>query len=198
MAASLDYCMGVLITAVVAHFAGQPLALWQYALGGMLGFLPDIDILFLWLLGRTDLIPKHHTFFTHWPLLVIPTATGIATYFFGEFWGTVTFLSVLWHFMHDSKGPLGGAGIMWFQPFSKKEWSLSGREESTQDQNPQLDDWLMNQWLRPSTLSLREIGLGALALGGGSAIAYGLCTGFMFATLALASTFVVWWLHADT
>ncbi len=195
MAFSLDFAMGVLILSSVAALMAYPIALWQFLLG-VLAFVPDIDIALLLLIGRKDLVPFHHTLITHRPLVVIPLITAIAWYFFGPFWTVVTFVCLTYHFLHDTKG-FGGAGIMWFWPFSKKEWSLRGAEESTQHLNPQLDDWLAHEWLRPSETSLREIGIGALALSGGMYITYGVCTAFMFATLALATAFAIWWMHAD-
>lgn len=195
MAAYMDFGMGILITSLTAYGMGVVLEPWQLIIGGFLAFLPDMDIVWLLLTGQKHKIPLHHTMPLHRPLFVIPVVTMVAWYVFGTFWGVVTFLCVTYHYMHDTKGPLGGAGLQWFWPISKMEWTLRGPEPLSQHLNPTLDEWLTKEWLRPSRLSLFEIGLGTFALISGVALSYNACAAFAIGSAFLFGAFVVWYLN---
>lgn len=198
MAAFMDFGIGVFITSLVATIVGKALEPWQLIIGGMLAFLPDADLVYYLLTGQKHKIPQHHTTLLHRPLIVVPVASTVAWLYFGSFWGVVTILCVTYHYTHDTKGLLGGAGLQWFWPLSEKEWSFSGSEAPSQHLNPELDSWLSNQWLRPTRQSLLEIGLGSLALGTGTALAYSVCTGSILAAFFLIGAFGVWYVHAES
>ena len=193
MAAFLDFAIGVLIVSLVARVFSMNVQLWQVALGGILALLPDFDMIYPLVRKKYAGAEDHHASLMHRPLLVLPVATGAAWWFGGTLWASITFLCVFWHFLHDTK-QFGDAGLAWFWPFSKKEWSLVGSEDPPQ--NPKVVDWIYGRWLTPSPMSFLEITIGAVALAIGSGLVFGYRIAEVFFVLPLIGTFFVWGLYS--
>jgi hypothetical protein len=159
LAGFLDFSVGVLIATLTAHFFGVELAWWQLWVGGVLALLPDFDIAFL-ILAEKRVNSDHHKSPLHKPLLMLPLVGLIGYAIGGDYWELTALLCVLWHFIHDTPG-FGGGGIAWAWPISKKYWSLTGAHPLIHASH---EEWIRDNWLRPSRMSVREVGLGTLAL----------------------------------
>ncbi len=193
MAAFLDFAIGVLIVSLVARVYNSSLQLWHLVLGGALAFLPDFDMIIPLVRKKYAGAEDHHASLMHRPILVLPAVTFAAWWLGGTPWAIVAFLCVFWHFVHDTK-QFGDAGLAWFWPFSKKEWSLVGPEDPPQ--NPKVVDWIYGRWLTPSPMSFLEITIGATALAIGSYLVFGYRTAEVFFVLPLIGAFFVWGLFS--
>ena len=198
-----DACIGALVVALVGrswNIWGHmwPLtALGMITLGSVLALLPDLDIAYPLLKGKHDDLHEHHTMLMHRPLLVLPAVTGLAwlvsDFLIGHhLWTVVAFTCIAWHFVHDTYG-FGGAGLEWFWPLSKREWSPFG--QPTANLHVTLAEWLPS-WYKPSPLSFREIVIGSAALSLAMGIVFGYRTAEVFFVLPILGTFFVWGLYS--
>lgn len=192
MAMFMDFAIGVLIVAVMSLAFGVKTSIWQLTLGGVLALLPDFDLILPLLRRRYEGLGEHHTSLMHRPFFLLPVSVAVAWYLGGPFWASVTFLCVLWHFVHDTKG-FGDGGLEWFWPFSKKEWFLFGSEDPVP--KPPTVEWLSTLWLVPSYRSIAEMVLGAIALWIGIALSIDPMLGFWFVVAIAVGTIVVWMIH---
>lgn len=160
LAGSLDLGLGALIAGTVLTLAGVQPALWHLAVGGVLAVLPDFDIVSD-VLRTKEPAGNHRVSPMHRPLLVIPAASLVAYILGGNTWTLITFLCVLWHYLHDTP-PLSKGGISWLWPFDHRYWSLSGLED-THKVVMSHHEWLKTYWMRPTKLSITEVGIGLLA-----------------------------------
>lgn len=161
LAGSLDLSMGALIAAATLSSFGVEPQLWHLALGGVLAVLPDFDIVLPILMGR-EVKGNHHTTLMHRPVLIIPAAALAAYLLGGHAWVMVAFLCVSWHYLHDTP-PLSQGGIAWLWPLDRRYWSVWGAQEPRMG-HANHNEWLKQNWMRPSRLSITEIGAGLLAL----------------------------------
>jgi hypothetical protein len=157
MGAFLDFGVGMMITALFAIIAEYPLAPWHLLVGGILGFLPDFDIIPLILRRKYATVADHHTTLMHRPIIVLPIATALAWLIGGNFWAIVTVLCVSWHYFHDTRA-LSDGGIDLFWPLPAR---VTGFVEP-----PRVDliDWLRWRWFKPTTFALTELKLGSLGM----------------------------------
>ncbi len=79
-------------------------------------------------------------------------------------WALITGLCVFGHYIHDTNFVGTNYGIAWFWPFSHQYWSVSG-SFTPEVHVGSHHEWLLQNWLKPSVLSLREISIGLLGLG---------------------------------
>ncbi len=169
LAGALDLCMGVFFTTgILAAFGLKP-ALWQLAVGATLAILPDFDIVPTVLRGR-EATGNHRVSLMHRPLLILPLATLIAYAIGGTVWLCIALVCVTWHYLHDTP-PLSQGGIAWAWPFDTRYWSWFGPKPPLDDTGLTHHEWLKRYWMRPSRLSVTEIGTGLLALLAALAIA---------------------------
>jgi membrane-bound metal-dependent hydrolase YbcI (DUF457 family) len=162
LAGFLDLAVGALIaSATLSYFGTQP-QLWHLAVGAVLAILPDFDIVPAILSGR-EAKGNHRVSLMHRPLLVIPAATLVAYTLGGDAWWVVAFLCVTWHYLHDTP-PLSLGGIAWLWPFDERYWSPWGPKVAVDDSGLTHYAWLERFWLRPSALSVTEVGIGTVAL----------------------------------
>lgn len=192
MAMFMDFAIGVLIVSVVSIVQGIDVSAWQLVVGGILALLPDFDLIVPLLRRKYEGLDEHHTTLMHRPLFLLPVATLVAWWFGGSFWSAVTFLCVLWHFIHDTKG-FGDNGLEWLWPFSKKEWFFFGSEDP--GPKPGLEEWLETKWLVPSGRSFGEMAIGCAAFGSGTGLIYGGTIGALLAMTCALGTIAVWVAH---
>jgi len=157
MGAFLDFSVGVMITALAASVIGMQLEPWQLAVGGVLGFLPDFDIIPLILRRKYATVADHHATIMHRPAILLPLATMVAWMLGGQFWAITTALCVSWHYIHDTKW-LGDSDIDLFWPLPA--WVTGYREPPRVD----LIDWLQWRWFKPTKFALTELVIGSVGL----------------------------------
>lgn len=129
-----------------------------YILGGILfALLPDIDMLSFvhpWL----KKFFKDHRDWTHEPWLYL--IVSITLYFIaGPVWALLFFFGTFSHLIHDSLWI--GPGIMWLTPFSKKRYKFFNIEKPYE---PGPITWFRDFYLRPTMVSVSEIGVFVLSL----------------------------------
>ncbi len=161
LAGFLDLCMGACIAAVVLSWSGVHQQLWHLVLGALLGVLPDFDMVPTVLRGR-EATGNHRVSIMHRPLLLIPGASLMAFFLGGPVWALIAFLSVTWHFVHDTP-PFSIGGISWLWPFDYRYWSLWGPVEPHGGGMTHYE-WLKKFWLRPSAVSVAEVCAGLIAI----------------------------------
>ncbi len=173
MAAFMDFGVGTFITALLGLAFGLELPAWAYLVGGVLGFLPDFDVIWS-ILYRGHPQGDHHQTLMHRPIVILPI-TAIAGWLLGgAFWSATATACVFWHYLHDTP-EFGGGGVAWFWPFSKKYWSFRNEwisPERSVMANSETDhkSWIEETWLKPSAISCREIEVGAISIGIASTI----------------------------
>jgi hypothetical protein len=161
MAAFMDFGVGCLLATLVIRSLDLTIA-WPYALiGGLLALIPDLDLVPSVIMGRSARFDHRQTPF-HRPLLVLPIVTLLGFLFGGIAWASIAFLCVLWHYLHDTNFVDTSYGIAWLWPFSDQYWSVWGSYMGQSDMGHH--QWLAHYWLRPTFLSVREIGIGAVCL----------------------------------
>ncbi len=153
MAVFLDLMVGALIAYSFSHYwFGAPPPVWHLGVGAVLGFLPDLDAFRMFFKkGVITATGDHRLSLMHRPLIMLPLCTFVAS-LCGEYWAVMTFLCLLWHYVHDSRW-LSVSDIAWFYPISNPEL-------------PYMDHpvWRDMYWLRPSSMSLTEVMLGTAIL----------------------------------
>lgn len=173
MAAIMDFGVGALITALIGMMFGIDLSIWAYLVGGILGFLPDFDI--IWpILIQDRPNGDHHQTLMHRPIILLPIVALVGWLLGGAFWSVTATLCVFWHYLHDTP-EFGGGGVAWFWPFSRNYWSILKGAISPERSLMAMSEaghkqWLKEKWLRPSTISIREIEIGSAALGSATTI----------------------------
>ncbi|MBI1957039.1 metal-dependent hydrolase [Candidatus Gottesmanbacteria bacterium] len=163
--AFLDFSVGVFLVFLLGYFLEYNAALYGYALGGILALAPDFDVAFMFL-WKHKVYGNHHEYITHRPLIMIAAAFIIGAFTDGFFWAIAAPLCVFWHFVHDTEG-LGGGGIAWLWPFSKKYLSpitgvVSPKHSLAAQFQGKYDRWLDTTWLVPSKTSLIELVAGSI------------------------------------
>lgn len=161
MAAFMDFGVGTLITSIVAYNFGTILP-WPYLfIGGLLALAPDMDMVPSVVWGKSPSFDHRQTIF-HRPLFLILLISLIAWLLGGQMWLIISLLCITYHFLHDTNFTSNTYGIAWFWPFSNKYWNLNG--SFTAKPGMEHHFWLKNFWLRPTTLSVREISTGLICL----------------------------------
>jgi hypothetical protein len=197
MAAFMDAAVGSLIAVLIALLLGHPLSWWEpFAIGAIFGLLPDFDILvpIIWT-GITGhkLKHQHHESVMHWPLVVLPAATVVVWYFFGEYWGVAAFFCIAMHYIHDMV-MMGYDGPGWFVRLHRTYWARRGAVEPADSDHKH---WIAVNWLRPSLLSVREIAIGDIALSMSIALVTGNpVLGITAYLVLLICACIFWWLVA--
>jgi len=148
-----------------------------------LAFLPDLDALpELWRHGQVAASKDHpadHRELLHKPILWLGVA-GFCWWYFG-YYGAVSFVVLLLHFVHDSV--LTGWGVPWLWPFSKvrikffvdekNEVSLAPKNWIRTWNKLELQhaiviygnkNWIEDLYLRPTVVSAVEYGIFLLSL----------------------------------
>lgn len=128
LAGIYDLVFGVFVTVLFGAIFNVSLQLEHYFLGALLGASPDIDLLIPLLTGTKEKgANKHHEYWTHRPIVGIPSGIFLGWFLGGEFWAWVAGTAIFFHYLHDTDGWLGlnDNGIAWFWPLSKKYWGFS-------------------------------------------------------------------------
>ena len=161
MAAVMDFGVGALMAVGILMYFEQEVTMYTFVIGGFLALIPDMDVVPSLMRGRSLQFDHHQSLF-HRPLLVIPLATPAAYLLGGPIWGLIALLATTYHFLHDTGWFTDTTGISWLWPFSPHcwSWNRSYPVPGHVDQH----EWLGQHWLRPTTKSMIEIGLGLLAL----------------------------------
>lgn len=155
MAGFEDLAVGAGIVLVMALVHGTGMSPWWHLfIGSFIAFSPDLDLL-LRLKGQR-FTGDHRDTFMHWPLPMLVGSAWIAGaigsfWDQGMYWAEVTFLCLLWHYVHDTKWLNPASDINWFAPFVNKEMPYMNHHE-----------WRERYWLQPSNMSGREIIVGTL------------------------------------
>lgn len=164
--ACMDLAVGALIVSMIGFYTGNELPLWMYLVGALLAVVPDVDLLADIFKAKDLKGWDHHQTPTHRPVIMLPAFTllgALVGVLLGNIflYAGIFFLCVFWHYIHDTK-ELGGGGIAWFWPYSKKYWSF------TSSQNPEeIDLWNIESyslWIHPRALSVRELSITAVTL----------------------------------
>jgi hypothetical protein len=163
LAAFMDFGIGTAVAAGVAALYGVSLSWYLVFLGGILSLIPDFDLVPSVIRGISPSFDHRQTLF-HRPLLILPLTIATAYLFGGSMWAIITGVCVFGHYIHDTNFVGTDYGIAWCWPFSHQYWSLSGSF------TPELHigshhEWLHQNWLRPSFISVREITIGLLGVG---------------------------------
>ena len=91
MAAFMDFGVGTLITALIALAFGIELPVWGYLIGGVLGFLPDFDVIWPTLIqDRPN--GDHHQTLMHRPIILLPVVAVAGWLIGGTFWSMTAVL----------------------------------------------------------------------------------------------------------
>lgn len=124
----LDIKLGLGWAFLVAIFFEKMITPEWLIAGVVFALLPDLDFWFEYIKRGTvggKVIDLHRTLF-HAPLIYIPVALFIGTYF-GPAWMTLFALGVFGHFIHDSMGM--GYGVRWLWPFTTSWYKFfSGKD----------------------------------------------------------------------
>jgi hypothetical protein len=192
LVAALDFCMGAFIATAVMKCYGID-SLITPIIGGIIGLAPDVDLSYYF--KRNGRPVDHHRSALHYPLLCIPIAAIIVCVLWGAPWALATAFCLMAHYIHDATGPYGGLVAFW--PFSQDSFGANGRERIGVSKRERYiqevghETWIKTYWLKPSILSVSELGLALLFAGGAYAIDHrlwwivGLSTASWFAALAV-------------
>lgn len=162
MIANLDFCLGGTLCALTFRLFGEQATWYQVIIGGLLALVPDLDV-FLIKTKKYQHYYHHYSPF-HYPLLMLPIGFVASCLIMGLIWGTVTFVALLAHLIHDICAKLGGVVIFW--PFSNKLINICGAfnpgqapvdEFMRQHGSDATDHWTKKYWYKPSKTSITEI-----------------------------------------
>jgi LexA-binding, inner membrane-associated putative hydrolase len=163
LAAFMDFGIGTAIAALVAYSYDVSLPWYLLFFGGILALVPDFDLVPSVFRGISPTFDHRQTPF-HRPLLVLPLVVVIAYQLGGEMWLMIASICVFGHYLHDTNFIGTSYGLAWFWPFSKQYWSIFGSYEPELPKIGYHHEWLKQNWLQPSVLSVREIGAGVIGL----------------------------------
>ena len=164
LAAVMDFGIGTALAAGIGTWYGVSLPWYLVCTGGVLSLLPDLDLVQSVIRGVSAPFDHRQTPF-HRPLLVLPLAIGVAYLLGGEMWAVIAGVCVFGHYVHDTNFVGTSYGIAWFWPFSPQYWSVFVSFTPEVFESGSHHDWLRQNWLRPSLLSIREIGVGLVGFG---------------------------------
>ncbi|MEK7133418.1 MAG: metal-dependent hydrolase [Patescibacteria group bacterium] len=165
LAGFLDFSAGAFIVYLGSIFSDYQIGIPSYILGGILGILPDFDILYIMFSKKTTF--DHHQFITHKPVPMSLLFLMLGYFLGGVFWAIIASLCLLWHYLHDTEYILGGGGIAWLWPLSKlyySPWRIVSPEKSLMAEHKNHEKWLEEIWCKPSKTSVIEIFLGLILL----------------------------------
>lgn len=197
MAGSLDVGVGMLIAASLSFAYGlEAHPPYVLVFGALFALLPDFDIVLPILKGNIE--GNHRLTLFHAPLLTLGIVAffgAIGSFYAGNiFWLVCPLVCVLWHYIHDTEGWfLGNGAIAWAWPYRKTTYTFKGPtilEEGSHD------EWLTTNWLKPASLSIKELGLGALFVGAAIAFFYGSFWGCAAGVAAVLAVLIVWVCYA--
>jgi len=188
--AFLDFGAGTFIVFLTSVFLGHDVSIFSYFAGGVLGLVPDLDVLFMFV-RKGKMYDDHHQWLTHRPIVMLPFSLIPGMIAGDLFWFITAGACIFWHFLHDTEGVFGGAGIAWFWPFSKKYISpfkaAIDPEESESWQYRLTQTEIMEViWLRPSKTSLGELSAGSLL--------FSIVTGNIFGPIFGSTIFILIWI----
>lgn len=153
--ALLDISMGAFVACNIGNLSGQKFDVCNLFIGSFLATVPDVDVVYMFI-RKKKVYTNHHEFITHRPMIVIPATTIICWVIGGKIWGLIGVITITWHYLHDTDG-LGGGGIAWLWPFSRKYFSPKGVTSPDKSvMNLEHNSVLAIQILRPSTKIITE------------------------------------------
>lgn len=197
MAGFLDLAIGTLIATVVGSVMGMPMNVWNLIIGGFIALAPDIvEMVKSHLKGKNPLANGHHESWDHWPVSMMFYGVALGLVFGGWYWGSVSFLCLLFHYTHDMEF-WGSGGIPFFAPIDLRyfAWWRGFYDPQTSvmyKPETELDPWIQRNWLRPSWMSVREMTFGSLALALSSSMILGFKVGFFLFAFCWIGTVLVW------
>jgi LexA-binding, inner membrane-associated putative hydrolase len=163
LAAFMDFGIGTAVATGIAYWYEVSLPWYLVFLGGILSLIPDFDLVPSVIRGVSPKFDHRQTPF-HRPLLILPLAIITAYLFGGSMWALITGICVFGHYIHDTNFVGTDYGIAWFWPFSHRYWSVFGSFAPAKLDQGSHHVWLRQNWLQPSILSLREIGIGLVGI----------------------------------
>jgi len=115
-----DVGAGILVAHVACKIFGE--AWWAYILGPVFALIPDFDAALQPLLKKK--LDTRHRDMMHKPLVLLGAALGVTAVF--PFIGSIIFVSLLMHFLHDSIGNEKevGWGLRWLWPLSNNQYAF--------------------------------------------------------------------------
>ncbi|OQA04636.1 MAG: hypothetical protein BWY68_00194 [bacterium ADurb.Bin400] len=173
IAVTADAGGGIFFVHLFGKTSGYQPHWWVYALGIILAWLPDIDILAQ--KAKSQAIDsKHRSMITHQPMLFMAITLGATVLLVGtsapnhaEFWLPLVTLCLLFHYLHDSLGQANRWGIEWLAPFSGRLYQIGmikdGKRRLVCSWTPEeagkipLEEWLATYYLRPTSESIGGI-----------------------------------------
>ena len=168
----LDLGVGIIITYLSTRLFGEAFDVHTILVGLCFVLIPDVDFLPHVFVnkGVNNTRLNIHRELTHYPIVHLPIFITILA-IFGEFYGFLYFVSVLFHFVHDSLWT--GWGIKWLWPFSKRNYKFLADTAGKVSWNPVVSwspeelkvteaaygdkDWFKHLYLRPSKLLITEV-----------------------------------------
>lgn len=164
--ACVDLAAGMLIVSVVGFYSGIEIPLFMYAAGALLAVVPDADLLGEIFKAKDLKGWDHHQTLTHKPIIMLPVFTvlgALVGFLLGNIflYAGIFFLCVFWHYLHDTK-ELGGGGVAWFWPVSRKYWSFTSVELPEDSVMGKHSSYPM--WIHPSAFSVREFCITVIVL----------------------------------
>ncbi len=160
----LDIAIGIFISLFVTHAFSIHASALLVILGIGAALFPDLDNV----IPQWRRAPYDHRNVLHWPLAYIPLSL-VVFLVFGNMYGTLFSLGVLWHLVHDTVGI--GWGVTWLAPFSMRKFMFpeSGRrreygwfmtwlpdEEAAMAAKWHDPHWLRNWYFTPNWLVFTE------------------------------------------
>jgi len=196
MAAFLDFAVGTLLAVVVGNLMGKQVNLWYSFVGGFLALSPDLVEMAKARLKWEKLTNNHHESWDHCPIPMITIGTILGCVIGGWYWGIVTFLCLFFHYNHDMEIGNSG-GIAFFAPFSRKffAWWRGFYDPKTSAMyrpENEFDSWIRRNWLRPSTMSMREMLIGAISISTATGLTMGFKIGALLFCLCWIGTWMIW------
>jgi hypothetical protein len=202
-AATLDWVMGVFLVWTLGQMWPYELAWHHYALGAFLGILPDLDFIHRALFAKKgEGLTDHHDSLMHRPAFMLTLAAMLGYVFGGEFWAVAAPTPIFVHYLHDTRG-LGGGGIGWLWPFSRKHYGISARGILVTKPReasmlwPDHNQWLEQEYLRPSNRAVTELYLASVMLAMVVARTVADWVGHVVLWAAVLTATSLWWIFAE-
>lgn len=200
MTAFLDFSVGTFLAVVIGRLMGIPIHLWYIPIGGLVALAPDILQIALSPFKKNSEAYSSgaHEEWSHWPIPMIGCGVVLG-YLVGDWYGAVlAFFCLLFHYSHDMEmGDTGG--IPFFIPFTSKyfSWWRGFYDPATSAmKRPEnlFEPWVRRNWLRPSAMSLREIGLGTIAFSFALGMAISPFIGILTFVVCWTGSILVWYI----
>jgi hypothetical protein len=152
LAGYLDFCMGTLIAAVCAAYAGQAPTVGLLLWGALFALLPDVDLVWPILRGHVRAGYDHRVTLMHRPLFVLVLTCAAVSWSGTGLCLVVALLGLVWHYLHDTPD-----GVAWLWPFSARKFL------EPQPGQPH-EKWVEETWCQFSRRGIGEVTAGTVVI----------------------------------